>query len=170
MSSELGACPSCWCLSGYIKEAAEHLRTGETHCRGCKKRRKALVRPAASLLEGSICQENMSPPGYKVFHRPALVHSYCSPHPGAPMTQAPTCTPTISAPNALPVCPHNHILPPFKAQPMCLHPGSSHIHLAPTHTHTYLGPTYPGDPISTVPRAQDALRVHKKVYYLLKSE
>lgn len=170
MSSELGACPSCWCLSGYIKEAAEHPRTGETHCRGCKKRRKALVRPAASLLEGSYLSGKHVPAWLQGVPQASsgplllLPTPRCTNAPGSYLLthhlcpKCSSCVSTQSNPTTLQGPAH---VPPSRK---LSHPP------APTHTHTYPGPTYPGDPISTVPRAQDALRVHEKVYYLLKSE
>lgn len=54
MFSEPCVCPSCWCLSGCIKAAAEHLRTGETHCREDKRSTKALLGRLPLPLEGNL--------------------------------------------------------------------------------------------------------------------
>lgn len=54
MFSEPCVCPSCWCLSGCIEEAAEHLRTGETHCREDKKSTKALLGLLPLPFEGNL--------------------------------------------------------------------------------------------------------------------
>lgn len=140
MSLELGACPSCWCLSDCIKEAAEHLRTGETHCRRCKKRRKAPVRPAATLAWGKYL------PGK---HAPAWLPGLLWASSG-PLLPLPTPVPWIPrAPAHLAQSFALHALPcvhttksyhPARPSPCASSPGSP-----PLHTHTHPGPTYPWD-------------------------
>ena len=135
-SSKLCVCPSCWCLCGCTREAAERLRTGETHCRGSKKSRNILVRPAVSSVWTKYLPGTPSLAAGTLQATPDPLQ--LPPHPASEMlcSHPPIHPPTLPQTLIL-MYPHNQTLPAFKAQSACCLCSKHSLTCTGVHTHTH---------------------------------
>ena len=134
-SSKLCVCPSCWCLCGCTREAAERLRTGEIHCRGNKKSRNILVRPAVSPVWTKYLPGTPSLAAGTLWATPDPLQ--LPPHPASEMlcSHPPIHPPTLPQTLILMYL-HNQTLPAFKAQSTCCLCRKDSLTCSWAHTHT----------------------------------